>query len=412
MRYFKVIYKRGRKRYSTIIEAENRAVAIEKFFDLKIGVLVKIQEVKKPLSIYLKEFRERLNNPIKNKKADIEKLIAVLDQLAIMIDAGLPLNTALSETVKTQEDKMLQAIFTQILIDIEGGKSFFEAAKSYKKQLGFLTLSMIKLGEETGTLAESLSHLANILQAILDNRRKFKKATRYPLFVMIAMIIAFIIVTVMVIPQFEEFFRESKMELPIPTIFLLWLEHSIIEYGPYIIIGAISVFLTLAILYSKSDKIRLFLDKLLLKIYIIGKATLFAMISRFIYVFRVLVESGIPMLDALHIASDIIENSYIKKEIDKIPVAIEEGRSLYQGFKDSTLFENMVIEMIKAGEIGGGLDKMLAKVSKIYQDRFNYIVDNIATLIEPILIAAIAGFVLTLALGIFLPMWNMVNMAG
>jgi general secretion pathway protein F len=151
---------------------------------------------------------------------------------------------------------------------------------------------------------------------------------------------------------------------------------------------------------------------MLLKIYIIGKATLYAMVSRFVYVFQVLVEAGIPMIDALRIAEKIIDNSYLKKAIAKIPTAIEEGKSLNQGFEDAELFENMVVEMIKAGEMGGGLDKMLVKVSKIYKDRFDYIVDNIATMIEPILIMAIAGFVLVLALGIFLPMWNMVDLAG
>jgi general secretion pathway protein F len=145
---------------------------------------------------------------------------------------------------------------------------------------------------------------------------------------------------------------------------------------------------------------------------IIGKATFFAMISRFVYVFEILVKAGIPMIEALKIASEIVDNSYIKQRIDLISSSIEEGRSLHQGFEDTKLFENMVIEMIKAGEAGGGLDKMLSKVSKIYKSRFDYLVDNIATLIEPILIAAIAGFVLTLALGIFLPMWNMVDLTN
>ncbi len=412
MRYYKIVYKRRKKRFSVVIEAENRALAMQKFFDLKLGVLIKISETSKPFSFYLKEIQEKINDPIKGRRVDIETLISIIDQISIMIDAGLPLNIALAETVKTQEDRMLKAIFTQIMEDIEGGKSFFEAAKRFKKQLGFLTLSMIRLGEETGTLPESLNHLSKILQAILDNRRKFKKATRYPLFVMFAMMISFVIVIVMVIPQFKQFFEETKMELPLPTKFLLWLEHSVVTFGPYILISALTVFFTLLIFYSKNEKVRLFLDKWLLKVYIIGEATLYAMVSRFIYVFRVLVEAGIPMIDALKIASEIVENSYIKKELEKISLAIEEGRTLYNGFEDSRLFENMVVEMIKAGEIGGGLGKMLGKVSKIYQDRFDYIVDNIAALIEPILIAAIAGFVLTLSLGIFLPMWNLVNLAG
>ena len=412
MKYFKVIYKKGKRRYSTIIEAENRVAAIQNFFDKKNGVLIKVYEIKKPLSFYIKEIEEKLNNPIKSRSVNLEKLISIIDQLAIMLDAGLPLNIVLDEIVKTQDDKMLKAIFENIKRDIEGGKSFYEAAKAYRRQLGFLTLSMIRLGEETGTLSESLMHLSDILQAILENRRKFKKATRYPIFVIFAMAIAFVVVIVMVIPQFESFFKESKIELPFPTKILLWLEHAITTFGPYILSTSVFIFLTLLFFYKRSEKVKLFLDKVILRVYIVGKITLYAMMSRFLYVFRVLVEAGIPMNDAIKTSSAIVENSYIKTNLEKISFAIEEGRGLYEGFKDTNMFENMAIEMIKAGESGGAIGKMLQKISKIYQDRFNYIVDNIATLIEPILIGAIAGFVLILALGIFLPMWNMVNIAG
>ena len=412
MQYFSITYKRGKKKASIVIEASNKIDAMEQFYDQGLGVLVKIRKVGKPFAFRFKELDAKMANPIKNRPANMEKLIAILDQIAVMVDAGLPLNMVLAESIKTQDDKMLQMIFSNILADIEGGKGFYESAATYKVQLGNLTLSMIKLGEETGTLADSISHLTKILQDILDNRKKFKKATRYPIVIMFAMGIAFTVVTIFVIPQFRAFFESSKMELPLPTQFLLWLEHALTTYGLYILAGGVSIFIAMSYFYAKNEKVRFFLDKFILKIMIIGKATLYAMISRFIYVFRILVEAGIPMMEALAIASEIVDNSYIRKKIDLIPAAIEEGRSLYQGFEDSGMFENMLVEMIKAGETGGGLDKMLTKVSKIYKDRFDYIVDNISTLIEPILIAAIAGFVLTLALGIFLPMWNMVDLAG
>ena len=118
------------------------------------------------------------------------------------------------------------------------------------------------------------------------------------------------------------------------------------------------------------------------------------------------------MIDALQIAMGVVENNYIRQELQKIPVAIEDGRSLAQGFSESGQFEGMVMQMIKAGESSGSLGTMLGKVNRVYNSRYDYIVDNVATLIEPILIAAIAGFVLVLALGIFLPMWSMVDLAG
>jgi len=411
MKYFRINYKVGKKKKSIVIEADNKITAMQNFFDKQIGVLLKIEEISKPLSLSFQEYSDKFNNPIKNKHADMEKLIAILDQIAIMLDAGLPLNYVIEESVKNQKDPMLKAIFAKINSDIEGGKSLYDSAVVFKKQLGFITLSMFKLGEETGQLAESIVHLTNILQSIVDNRKKFKKATRYPIFIIIAMAIAFTIVIIFVVPQFKTFFQESKLQLPLPTQFLLWTEYAITTYGPYILSFAVVLSIVLNTLYKRYAKVRLFFDKMLLKIYIIGSATLNAMLSRFMYVFKVLVDAGIPMIEALDISSGIVENSYLKQKIDMISISIEEGKGLYQGFEDTGMFENMIVEMIKAGEVGGGLDKMLGKTTKIYKDRFDYIVDNIATLIEPILIAAIAGFVMVLALGIFLPMWNMVDLA-
>jgi len=412
MKYFKIFYKLGKKRSFTILTAANKIEAMEKFFEMELGVLVKIQEISKPLEQSFQELLAKYNNPIGRGSVNQEGLIALLDQMAIMLDAGLPLNYALSEVTKNQKDRALKAIFEKVLNDIESGKGFYDSVFPFQKQLGNLTVALIQLGEETGQIANSLTHLSGILQDILDNRRKFKKATRYPLVVITAMAIAFSIVIIFVIPQFKAIFESAKMQLPLPTRFLLWLEHALRVFGPYIIAGGISLAVGISYFYKKSDKVHMFLDKLILKIYIIGKATFFAMVSRFVYVFNVLTEAGIPMLKALNIASGIIDNVYIKQKVDRIGAAIEEGKSLNQGFEETKLFENMVVEMIKAGEMGGGLEKMLQKVVKIYKDRFSYIVDNISTLIEPILLGAIAGFVLVLALGIFLPMWNMVDMAN
>ena len=412
MKYYRIQYKIGKKRDYYILQAPNKPEAIKSFLQLNLGVLVNIQEISKPLGLKLRDLIVKIKNPIRNRPVNLERYIALLEQVSVMLDAGLPLNFVLAEATKNEKDPMLRAIFSQIAEDIESGKSLYEAAKRFRVQLGTLSLSMFRLGEETGALAEEIGHLAKIVQEILDNRRKFKKATRYPIFIIVAMSIAFVVVTMMVIPQFEAYFKETQMELPLPTRFLLWLEHAMQEYGLWIVIGGVAVSVAIGFLYRRSDRVRYWLDRLLLRIFVLGKATYYAMISRFIYIFRVLNDAGIPMIDAIAIATEIVDNSYLRSKIRKIPTAIEEGRSLHQGFAETELFENMIVEMVRSGEIGGGLSRMLGKINKIFKDRFDYIVDNIATLIEPVLIAAIAGFVLTLALGIFLPMWNLTQVGG
>ena len=151
------------------------------------------------------------------------------------------------------------------------------------------------------------------------------------------------------------------------------------------------------------------MDKWLLKVYIVGPVIKLAMIGRFVYVLQRLIDSGIPILDAVDISLNIVENFYIKKRLETIKHSIIRGGGISKGFKESGLFESMIIQMIVAGEESGSLVLMLQKISNYYLQKYKYIVDNIATLIEPILIAAISGFVITLALGIFLPMWNLIE---
>ena len=241
---------------------------------------------------------------------------------------------------------------------------------------------------------------------------KLKKATRYPTFIIMAMAVAFTIVIIYVVPQFEDLFRSAKLELPFPTRFLLWLENALVSYGPYILAGAIIIAGIFSKMYAKSEDIRLKTDKFLLKIYIVGDVTYLAMTGRFIYIFNVLTKAGIPIINALRTANEIVDNVYMNKQFAKIADAIEEGKTLHQGFVETELFESMPLQMLKAGEQSGSIGIMLDKISKLYRDKYAYIIDNVATMIEPILITAIAGFVLLLALGIFLPMWSMVELAG
>ena len=176
-------------------------------------------------------------------------------------------------------------------------------------------------------------------------------------------------------------FEQSGMELPFPTKLLLWTEYAIRVYGPYIIGGAIVLSVSFSFAYRRNPILRLKTDQYLLKIFIVGKVTYYAMIGRFIYLFNVLTEAGIPMIDALSIAMGVVENNYIKQELQKIPTAIEDGRSLAQGFAESGQFEGMVMQMIKAGENSGSLGTMLGKVNRVYNNRYDYIVDNVATMI-------------------------------
>ena len=412
MKFFKISYKQAKKRFSLTIAATHRAESIKLFRTKNLGILLDIKEVSEPFTMRFERLKNNYNNPIKNRHVKDEPYIAFLDQLSTMLDAGIPINSCLAECIVGTSDKMISYIFADVLRNIESGQSLSNSVARYKNQLGTLSLSMFELGEQTGTISESIRKLSAILQQIYENRQKLKKATRYPIFVLVAMGIAFTVVITFVVPQFKLFFDQSAMELPFPTKILLWVEYAIRTYGPYIFAAAIGFVAIFKYVYSKNPTIRLRVDQYILKIYIIGKVRYYAMIGRFIYLFNVLSETGVPMIQALQIATDIVENDYMKQELQKISFAIGDGRSLAVGFGESKQFESMILQMVKTGENSGSLGLMLDKVNYIYSNRYNYIVDNIATMIEPIMIGAIAGFVLVLALGIFMPMWSMIDIAG
>lgn len=407
MKFFEFFYRYGKKRGVIVIEAANRLEAMKQFQDKELGIMVKIKEVPEPYSMKFKKIQANYNNPIKNKRVNVESYISVLSQLAIMLDAGMPINLCLSEAVKSTEEPMLKAILENIRINVEEGMGLSAAFRQYSKQLGNLSISMISLGEQTGTLSESISKLADIMQNIHDNRMKLKKATRYPMMTIFAMAIAFTIVIIFVVPEFESMFSQMGAELPFPTKLLLWFEKAISTYGAYIVLFAIMMASFYAKMYKSSESLALKTDQYMLKVYIVGIVTQYAMLGRFIYIFNILVKAGIPIIDALNAAVDIVDNKYMKLQFQKIKQAIEDGRSLYSGFLESGMFSSMILQMLKAGEDSGGLNKMLDKITIYYTKKYNDIIDSVSSMIEPVLIGAIAGFVLVLALGIFLPMWSM-----
>jgi general secretion pathway protein F len=324
-----------------------------------------------------------------------------------MLDASLSLNDIITDVSENIKNKKLKEILDTLNQDIRSGLNVSASLKKYEKELGRLSIAMIELGEQTGMLAESFRDLAEILSEILENRKKLKSATRYPMFILFAMMIAFTVVILFVIPPFKGIFADLGAELPMPTKFLLWLENFLRVFGPWILGGSIIFMGVTNFLYHKYESVELKIDKWMLKVYIVGDVINFAMLGRFLYSFDKMVAAGIPIMDALDTALGVVDNLHLRTQLIKIKNAIAEGRGLGAGFKETELFEKMVVQMIRSGEESGALNRMLGKASNFYRNKYLNIVENISTLIEPILIAAIAGFVIMLAFGIFLPMWGM-----
>lgn len=401
MTVYKIDYIQKGKLKSVRIKASSTYEALKEFRRKYNGIIKNISEINQP------SLMEKIKKYVFSEKINNEEFIAVLDQLYVMLDAGISIDNALSELLTGIKDKKLKKILEEVYNKINSGYSLSNSFKPYEKNFGIITLAMIKLGEESGDLALAIKELSEILNEIEENRKRFKKATRYPMFIIIAMMIAFIIVILFVIPPFKAIFAQLNTELPLPTRFLLWIEWAIKKYFLIIIFLSGVIFGVMNYIYNTNEKFHIFIDKMMLKIYILGDIIKLAMIGRFIYVLTSLVKSGIPIVTSTDIAIGIVENAYLRKKLMLIKDEIVKGGSITEGFKNTGLFEPMIIQMVKAGEESGNITKMFEKIADYYLNQYRYIVDHIAVLIEPLLIAAIAGFVFTLALGIFLPMWNL-----
>jgi len=412
MKYFEIEYISKGEKNKIIIPSQNKIDAINSFKSKSMGVFVNLEEVSEPFSVKYDVLKNKLKEKFRAKNIPLEPYIASLRQISTMLNAGLPITTCLEDVVKTTEHKRLKEIFKIVLDEVESGLNLSDAFKRFEKEIGAISIALFDLGEKTGTLDESIEKLADILQEVHNNRMKLKKATRYPTVVIFVMIVAFSFVITLVVPQFQSMFEEYNANLPFPTLLLLWIENAIRQYGLFVFMGAVLLSFGLSYFYKKSEKFKLLFDKYMLKVYIVGRIIYLSMIGRFIYVFDRLSSSGVPILESLKTAIDIVENSYLKEKLSKVIDAIEEGKSITTGFEDTNQFESMVIQMISAGESSGSLSNMLDKISGIYRKKYAYLIDNVATMIEPLLIASIAGFVLLLALGIFLPMWSIAEAVG
>ena len=407
MKYFiaTVLTKGKKEEFGFYAEDRKEASKISK---LKFnGIIIKVVEAPEPFEEKIKRIKTEFLQNIKKRKIKQDALISAIRQLAVMTNAGISIHDALHEIALSTQDENLKYIFGKLADDINAGHSLSTAMENFRYELGNLTLAMVTLGERTGNLDEALYSLADMLEEIRANIIKFKKAMAYPRNVMIAMAIAFTILISYVVPQFKKIFEELHAELPLPTKILLFLEHLFNTYGLYVLAGLFIGFMFFKYTLDTSEEFRYKWHQFLLKTYLIKNIIKYSTLSRFTLVFSKLIHAGIPIAEALDTAIGMIDNLPLKQKLLTVRMAVEKGDTLHNGLADTGLFENMIIQMIRAGEDSGTLDAMVSKVSDYYKMKFDAIIDGLSDAIEPVMLILIAGMVILLALGIFLPMWSM-----
>ena len=409
MKYFIATVLSKGKREALPIYSNSKKEALEYAKVKSTGIIIKVEEATEPLEAQLQRFKTNLFKNLKKKKIKQDGLIAAIRQLAVMTNAGISIFDSLSEIATATEDQALKTVFSKLADDINSGHSLSSSMENFRFELGNLTIAMVNLGEKTGNLDEALYSLADMLEEIRANIIKFKKAMAYPRNVMIAMAVAFTILISYVVPEFKAIFEELDAELPLPTQILLTLEHLFNNYGPIVIAVLVTSFMVFRYFINNYIHIRYKWHELLLKTYLIKNVIKFSTLSRFTLVFSELIRAGIPIAEALDTSIDMIDNLPLKAKLQSVRITVEKGGTLNKGLEDTKLFENMITQMVSAGEDSGTLDNMIRKVAEYYKMRFDAIIDGLSEAIEPIMLFFMTGMILLLALGIFLPMWDMGN---
>ncbi|WP_456391664.1 type II secretion system F family protein [Nitratifractor sp.] len=407
--YYKVTLLDRGKRINQVYEAANKRAAVAKAKrEFPRAIIVQTVETAAPVEDIFKKIGKDLQRFTKGK-IKVDDKIATIRQIAVMTDAGIPIHDTLEDVAQNTSNKQLREIYHNLANDINAGKSMSQAINPYAEEFGHVAIAMTNLGEKTGNFPESYHKLADILENIRDNTAKFKKALRYPLITLTAMAIAFVILIMVVVPKFRAIFEEFHAELPMPTKILLSIEYAFSHYGLYLLVGLIVLIYGILFLYKNNKKFKYWADKLMVhpRFYLINRVIFLSSMYNYTLVFGELVRAGIPVSEALNTAVDMVSNDYIREKLETVNANIGRGMSLTEAFEQTGLFENMLLQMIKAGEASGQLDKMLQKVTEYYNMRFQDIIDNLSSYIEPIMLFFIAGLVLLMALGIFLPMWDL-----
>lgn len=409
MKYFNVTMMDKGKKRRELIRAKDKMSAVklakQKFPQT---LIVKSEETSAPAGETLGNIFQGFRKTFKTK-VPIDDKISTIRQIAVMTNAGIAITDTLQDVAENTQNMQLKEIYTDIYNNINAGKSMSESMELYRNEFGHVALAMTKLGERTGKVSESYYKLASILENIRNNTAKFKKAIRTPLITLAAMAIAFTILIMVVVPKFKDIFAKFKAELPVPTQILLMLEHAFSNYGLYLLAGLIALIVALKYFYTNNEDFKYKIDKMMIHpyFYLINKAIFLSTMHKYNLVFSELVKAGIPVSEALNTAVGMVDNLAIKEQLLSVNANIGRGMNLAEAFELTGLYENMLLQMIRAGEAGGQLDSMLEKVTEYYDMQFQDLIDNLATYIEPIMLFFIAGLVLLMALGIFMPMWDL-----
>jgi type IV pilus assembly protein PilC len=326
-----------------------------------------------------------------------------------MVNSGLPILRALSILAEQTENSELEKILVQVRTDVEQGSSLTKAMEKHPKCFSELYTAMVEAGETGGVLDLVLLRLADQIESEVELRRRVKSAMTYPVVVVILVVLIMSAMLLFVVPQFETIYAQLGGELPLPTQILLNMSKAVRNFWWLFVLIGVGFWIGLN-RYKKTEQGRLVLDRFKLRVPVFGQLFHKTAMARFASTAAMLLKSGVPILQALDIVIDTVNNKVIGAAVADVQSAVREGESMAKPLSKHAVFPPMVVQMLAVGEETGAVDTMLEKVAEFYEEEVKATVDALTSLIEPLLIAIIGGAVGAAVIALYMPMFNIINL--
>lgn len=331
-------------------------------------------------------------------------------QIYTLLKAGVPIMRALAGLQESSSNGAMKRLLQEVRESLDSGRELSASLARHSTVFPPFYLSMVRVGEMTGRLEEIFLRLFYHLDFEQFMRNQVKSALRYPSFVVAAMAIAIVVVNIWVIPAFAQVFKGFNAELPFMTRLLINFSDFMVADWPYLLAGLVGIVFAFRA-WVATPMGRYLWDRTKLRVPIAGKIVEKATLARFSRSFALAVRSGVPVVQAMSVVAQTVDNVFIADKIEKMREGVERGESVLRTAISARVFTPIVLQMVAVGEESGALDDMMEEVADMYQREVEYELKNLSQQIEPILIVALGILVLVLALGIFLPIWDLGKVA-
>lgn len=332
-------------------------------------------------------------------------------QLYALTKAGVPIIRGLNQLANASRNERMASALREVVDDLESGRDLAGAMARHPDIFSPLFVSMVQVGEASGRLDDALLRVFNYMERERQTLNQIRTALRYPMFVVIAISVAIFILMAYVIPVFAQVFERFALDLPLATRGIIAVSNFVSAWWWLILGGVVAAWYGFRY-WTRRDEGRLWWDRQKLRFPVVGEIVLRASLARFARAFAMASRSGVPLLQALNVVSRTADNAYIAGKIRGMREGIERGETIARTAAASRVFTPLVMQMIAVGEETGQVDEMLDEVAEFYETEVEYDVRRLGETIQPVLVVAVGVIVFILALGVFLPMWDLTQIAG